>query len=180
MLRAAGAGRARLIAVCVDKAEVANKIVDLVKSQFPYAKLFVRSYDRRHTLELIAKGVDYEIRETIESAVSFGSAALAAIGVDAATRRQRDRGRAHARQGPARAAGRRRPYAGLDVLHRRACSPSRSPARAAPRARSTRMPRKSSRARANIRGNYPRRGAVSTIALPASTKATPSAAASVQ
>ena len=85
VLRAAGAGRARLIAVCVDKSEVANKIVDLVKSQFSYAKLFVRSYDRRHTLDLIAKGVDYEIRETLESAVGFGSAALAAIGVDAAT-----------------------------------------------------------------------------------------------
>jgi glutathione-regulated potassium-efflux system protein KefB len=84
VLRAAGAGRARLIAVCVDKAEVANKIVDLVKSQFSYAKLFVRSYDRRHTLDLIAKGVDYEIRETLESAVGFGAAALAAIGVDAA------------------------------------------------------------------------------------------------
>ncbi len=71
VLRAAGAGRARLIAVCVEKPEVANKIVDLVKSQFSYAKLFVRSYDRRHTLELIGKGVDYEIRETIESAIEL-------------------------------------------------------------------------------------------------------------
>lgn len=118
VLRAAGAGRARLIAVCVEKPEVANKIVDLVKSQFSYAKLFVRSYDRRHTLDLIAKGVDYEIRETLESAVGFGAAALASIGVDAATVdnviedvRMRDKDRLALQV----AGG---PTAGLDVLHR--------------------------------------------------------------
>ena len=180
VLRAAGAGRARLIAVCVDKSEVANKIVDLVKSQFSYAKLFVRSYDRRHTLDLIAKGVDYEIRETLESAVGFGTAALAAIGVDAATVdsviediRTRDKETASHCRSPAALL----PASTCCTV--RGCSLSRSPARAAPRARSTRMPRKSSRARANIRGDYPRRGAVSTIALPASTNTTPSAAASV-
>jgi voltage-gated potassium channel Kch len=118
VLRAAGAGRARLIAVCVEKPEVANKIVDLVKNQFSYAKLYVRSYDRRHTLELIAKGVDYEIRETFESAIGFGSAALAAIGVDAATVdsviedvRTRDKERLALQV----AGG---PTAGLDVLHK--------------------------------------------------------------
>jgi glutathione-regulated potassium-efflux system protein KefB len=118
VLRAAGAGRARLIAVCVDKAETANRIVELVRNQFPYAKLFVRSYDRRHTLELIARGVDYQLRETFESAMRFGGAALQAVGIDEATAekvmadiRNRDRERLALQE----AGGM---YAGLDVLHR--------------------------------------------------------------
>jgi voltage-gated potassium channel Kch len=42
----------------------------------------VRSYDRRHTLQLIAKGVDFELRETYESALVFGRSTLEALGLD--------------------------------------------------------------------------------------------------
>ena len=41
----------------------------------------MRSYDRGHTLDLVAAGVDYQIRETFESAMAFGEAALLALGV---------------------------------------------------------------------------------------------------
>jgi glutathione-regulated potassium-efflux system protein KefB len=41
----------------------------------------VRSYDRGHTLDLINAGVDYQIRETFESAIAFGAAALRELGV---------------------------------------------------------------------------------------------------
>jgi glutathione-regulated potassium-efflux system protein KefB len=84
VLRAAGAGGdVRLVAVCVDAQATADHIVDLVRSEFPAAALFVRSYDRRHTLRLIARGVDYEIRETFESALSFGGRMLERLGVSA-------------------------------------------------------------------------------------------------
>jgi glutathione-regulated potassium-efflux system protein KefB len=43
----------------------------------------VRSFDRQHTLELIAKGVDFELRETYESAMIFGRHALVGLGLDA-------------------------------------------------------------------------------------------------
>jgi voltage-gated potassium channel Kch len=43
----------------------------------------VRSWDRGHSLELLGKGVDYELRETYESALAFGAAALRGIGVSA-------------------------------------------------------------------------------------------------
>ena len=43
----------------------------------------MRSYDREHSLELINAGVDYQIRETFESAVNFGAAALVELGVPA-------------------------------------------------------------------------------------------------
>ncbi|CAE6756392.1 hypothetical protein CFBP6600_21500 [Xanthomonas arboricola pv. corylina] len=42
----------------------------------------MRSFDREHSLQLVAAGVDYQIRETFESAVAFGQAALVELGVD--------------------------------------------------------------------------------------------------
>ena len=78
VLRAAGAGEARL----VDDAAGSLPVVDLVHAEFPGTKLYVRSYDRRHTLQLIAKGVDFELRETYESALVFGRSTLEALGLD--------------------------------------------------------------------------------------------------
>ena len=80
-LRASGAGEARAIFVCVDRQETSEKIVELVKAEFPLAKLFVRAVDRGHAIDLIRTGVDYQIRDTFESAMTFGEAALVALGV---------------------------------------------------------------------------------------------------
>ncbi len=119
VLRAAGAGKARLIAVCVDDQDAANKIVDLVRSDFPDTKLFVRSYDRGHTLELLGKGVTFELRETYESALRFGRGALEALGLDPETARlveddvrTRDLNRLAVQQAEGI-------YAGTDILLRR-------------------------------------------------------------
>ena len=76
VLRASGAANARMIAVCVDNRQTANKILELAKAEFPLAQTLVRSYDREHALELIQAGVDYQIRETFESAMKFGEEAL--------------------------------------------------------------------------------------------------------
>ena len=81
MLRAAGAGEAKAILVCVDKRDAADRAVALVKAEFPLAKLLVRSYDREHALKLVEAGVDVQIRETFESALKFGEAALRELGV---------------------------------------------------------------------------------------------------
>lgn len=81
VLHASGADSARAIAVCIDNKVAATRIVELAKAQFPQARLLVRSYDREHSLELINAGVDYQIRETFESAVEFGAAALVELGV---------------------------------------------------------------------------------------------------
>jgi glutathione-regulated potassium-efflux system protein KefB len=82
VLRAAGTTRARLVAICVDDRDAASHIVDLVRAEFPGTALYVRSYDRRHSLKLIAQGVDFELRETYESALAFGRETLVAIGLD--------------------------------------------------------------------------------------------------
>jgi glutathione-regulated potassium-efflux system protein KefB len=81
VLHAAGADSAEVIAICIDDREAVDRIVEIVKAEFPVATILVRSYDRGHTLDLIGAGVDYEIRETFESAMKFGEAALMALGV---------------------------------------------------------------------------------------------------
>lgn len=81
VLRAAGAESAKIIAVCVERREIADKIVEIVQSEFPLARLMVRAYDRGHALDLIDAGVDAQIRETVESAIVFGSEALRLLGV---------------------------------------------------------------------------------------------------
>ncbi len=83
MLRAAGAGEAKAILVCVDDRAAADRAVALVKAEFPLAKLLVRSYDREHALKLVEAGVDVQIRETFESALKFGETALRELGVPA-------------------------------------------------------------------------------------------------
>ncbi len=80
VLRASGAAEAETILVCVDKPEVADRIVELVKAEFPLTKLFVRAYDRGHSLRLIEAGVEYHIRETFESALKFGEQVLIDLG----------------------------------------------------------------------------------------------------
>ncbi|MBX3041518.1 MAG: monovalent cation:proton antiporter-2 (CPA2) family protein [Bdellovibrionaceae bacterium] len=80
VLRASGAQTARAIAVCIDRKEETNRIVELVKSEFPHAKVLARSYDRNHSLTLIKAGVDVQIRELFESAFKFGEATLRELG----------------------------------------------------------------------------------------------------
>ncbi|MTH60846.1 monovalent cation:proton antiporter-2 (CPA2) family protein [Paracoccus litorisediminis] len=82
VLHAAGAGRASLIVVAVDKAETTTRIVELLKDEFPLVPVLARAFDRGHALELVNKGVDWQIRETFESAVAMGREALLRLGAD--------------------------------------------------------------------------------------------------
>lgn len=81
VLRACGAATAEAIAVCVDNRTTADRIVSIVRAEFPLARLLVRAYDRQHALKLIGAGVDYHVRETFESALAFSESALRTIGV---------------------------------------------------------------------------------------------------
>jgi glutathione-regulated potassium-efflux system protein KefB len=81
VLQASGAASARAIAICTDNRKVTDRIVALCKHEFKQAKILARSFDREHALELVNARVDFQIRETFESALSFGEAALREIGV---------------------------------------------------------------------------------------------------
>jgi len=88
VLHASGAGAAETILVCVDKADVADRIVERVKAEFPLTKLFVRAYDRGHSMRLIQAGVEYQVRETFESALVFGHQVLIDLGFSDAEARE--------------------------------------------------------------------------------------------
>ena len=81
VLRAAGIGRAELICVCIDEPEAALKIVDIVHEEFGNVRTYLRAYDRTHAVELMNRDVDFQIRETLESALGFGRAALEGLGL---------------------------------------------------------------------------------------------------
>ncbi|HVK92120.1 MAG TPA: monovalent cation:proton antiporter-2 (CPA2) family protein [Mycoplana sp.] len=81
VLRAAGIERAKIVAVCTHKAEITDRIIDLVQSDYPNARVYARSYDRIHTLSLRARNVDFEARETFESGLLFGRKTLEGLGV---------------------------------------------------------------------------------------------------
>lgn len=81
VLRAAGAEKAAVIAICIDDREAASTIVEMAVRAFPQAKLVVRAYDRVHALDLMERGVRNPIRETFEGALSFGRTALMALGL---------------------------------------------------------------------------------------------------
>jgi CPA2 family monovalent cation:H+ antiporter-2 len=82
VLEASGIRRAKIVAVCTNKRSITDRIVDLIQSEFPETRLYVRSYDRTHTLELRARGVEYELRETFESGLRFGRETLEGLGMD--------------------------------------------------------------------------------------------------
>lgn len=81
VLRAAGLERAKIVAICTAKKETTDKIVDLISAEYPDVRLFVRAYDRVHSLALRTKNVEYELRETLESGLRFGQRTLEALGV---------------------------------------------------------------------------------------------------
>ncbi|MDW5314159.1 monovalent cation:proton antiporter-2 (CPA2) family protein [Rhizobium sp. PL01] len=81
VLRAAGIERAKIVAICTQKQEITDRIVDMVQAEYPNARIYARAYDRLHTLSLRARGVDYELRETFESGLVFGRKALEGLGI---------------------------------------------------------------------------------------------------
>nr|WP_223218301.1 monovalent cation:proton antiporter-2 (CPA2) family protein [Rhizobium wenxiniae] len=80
ILHAAGAATAKAILICIDDKEAAIKIAEIVKEEFPLVPLLARAYDRGHAIDLLKAGVDYQIRETYESALNFGSEVLTVLG----------------------------------------------------------------------------------------------------
>ncbi len=82
ILHAAGAGSARAVLICVDDKEAAVRIAEIVKHEFPLVPVLARAFDRGHALDLLKAGVDYQIRETYESALDFSEKVLTSVGED--------------------------------------------------------------------------------------------------
>jgi glutathione-regulated potassium-efflux system protein KefB len=82
ILHAAGAATAEMILICVDKPEAATAIARLVRDEFPMAKVVARAWDRGHAIELVKLGVEYQLRETFESALTLGVEAVKLMGAN--------------------------------------------------------------------------------------------------
>lgn len=81
VLRAAGLDRAKMVIVCTGYSHSTSQIVDLIQKHAPHTQILVRSYDRAHAIELRQKKVDYELRESVESAFRLGAEALRRLDV---------------------------------------------------------------------------------------------------
>jgi monovalent cation:proton antiporter-2 (CPA2) family protein len=82
ILHAAGATHARAVIICIDNQGAATRIAHLLRDECPLIPVFARSYDRRHSIELIKAGVEAPIRETYDSALLLGGNLLRHFGVD--------------------------------------------------------------------------------------------------
>jgi monovalent cation:proton antiporter-2 (CPA2) family protein len=83
LLHAAGARHARLFVVAIDDRERSLQVTDLVRKHFPHLKILARAIDRRHAYEFIRRGVEIVQRETFDSALEMGEAALRLLGTRA-------------------------------------------------------------------------------------------------
>jgi Kef-type K+ transport system membrane component KefB/voltage-gated potassium channel Kch len=84
LLRTAGADQARAILFCNDNVSgsLSREALERVLDAFPQARVMVRTFDRRHMLELDGLDLAYTQRELFESAVKMGRAALKEAGID--------------------------------------------------------------------------------------------------
>lgn len=123
VLRAAGIEKAKIVAVCTHRKEITNKIVELIQSECPDMRIYARSYDRVHSIELRSRDVEYELRETLESGLLFGRRTLEGLGVsedeayeigEDIRRRDEERLKLQAQEGI---------QAGRDLMHNRPVKP---------------------------------------------------------
>jgi glutathione-regulated potassium-efflux system protein KefB len=82
ILQAAGAHHARAVVIAIDNPGSATRIAHLLHEECPLIPVFARSFDRRHSIELIKAGVENPIRETYESAMVMSSKLLRHLGAD--------------------------------------------------------------------------------------------------
>ncbi|HSG30829.1 MAG TPA: monovalent cation:proton antiporter-2 (CPA2) family protein [Thermodesulfobacteriota bacterium] len=83
LLKSAGCEQAKLFIIAVDDKEKTLQIAREIKSNFPHLKILARSFDRRHTYDLMKLEVDYIKRETFYSALELGIDALMQLGFPA-------------------------------------------------------------------------------------------------
>ncbi len=82
LLHTAGAANARLLVNAIDNVEDSVKLVERVRANFPNLPIVSRARNVSHYYELRIRGVNVVERETFESALKAGRAALEALGED--------------------------------------------------------------------------------------------------
>ncbi|MEO1399579.1 MAG: NAD-binding protein, partial [Pseudomonadota bacterium] len=81
VLEAAGLKDAKAVVIATAGVELTDHIVDILQEESPETMLFVRSYDRRHSISLRQKNVTSEMRETLGSALKMSERLLVKLDV---------------------------------------------------------------------------------------------------
>jgi glutathione-regulated potassium-efflux system ancillary protein KefC len=84
LLEAAGAAHADFLIITLDDPVATTQLARTALRHFPGLRIIARAHDMRHMFELRDLGVEIIERETFQSALELGRAALAAVGADAA------------------------------------------------------------------------------------------------
>lgn len=80
LLESAGAGKAKLLVLCIDNTDNALKTAKRIRETFPNLMIYARARDRRHAYELSKIGVHYFEREMFEGSIHMGQEVLKALG----------------------------------------------------------------------------------------------------
>ena len=80
ILRAAGIENVDVVIIAIDSKEDAVRIAELIRDEYPLVKVMARAFDRGHAIELVNAGVEYQIREVFESALSLSGETLRLLG----------------------------------------------------------------------------------------------------
>ncbi len=83
VLRAAGAGQAKLLVVALDDTEEALALADMAGRQFPHLVVLARARNRRHAHLLMDHGITRIVRETFFSSLRLSEMAMEELGVAA-------------------------------------------------------------------------------------------------
>ncbi len=88
LLRAAGAGSARLMVVALSDMDQTLEVVSLAQRHFPHLRLLVRARNRRHVHLLMDRGVTDIVRETFHSSLRLTEMTLEALDIKTAEARR--------------------------------------------------------------------------------------------
>ncbi|MEM9189687.1 MAG: monovalent cation:proton antiporter-2 (CPA2) family protein [Myxococcota bacterium] len=80
LLASAGANDAKVLILAIDRPEKTLELVHTVKKHFPNLKIIARATGRVAAYDLLDAGVEHVYRETFDSALRMGVAALEALG----------------------------------------------------------------------------------------------------
>ncbi|HYO71301.1 MAG TPA: monovalent cation:proton antiporter-2 (CPA2) family protein [Archangium sp.] len=88
LLRAAGAGKAKLFVLAIDDPEASVRTARLVRAHFPGLPVYARARNRAHAYRLLDEGVKILNRETLLSSLEMAGQVLQGLGFDEERARQ--------------------------------------------------------------------------------------------
>lgn len=81
VLRAAGAGNAKMIVIAVDKPQNIDRMIPLIRQHYPNLPIHTRAVDRQHCADLISQGVTSTVSETLEISLRLTEEVLTGSGI---------------------------------------------------------------------------------------------------